>query len=197
VRWVAGRSQDPEHREQVIATALGEFGHLDTLVNNAGINPVYGPLRDLDLEAARKVMDVNVVSTLGWVQAACAAGLGQRQGATILNMASVTGSVPSPGIGWYGVTKAAVAHLTTTLATELGPAIRVNALSPAVIKTQFARALYEGREDEVARAYPMDRLGAPDDVAGAAAFLCSDDAAWITGQVLAVDGGLLAAGGAA
>ncbi|MDN4474656.1 SDR family oxidoreductase [Demequina sp. SYSU T00192] len=197
VRTVAGRAQDPAHREEAVATAVREFGAIDVLVNNAGINPVYGPLAELDAEAARKVLEVNVIGTLAWVQEAVRAGLGSRAGAAVLNMSSVTGAVPSEGIGWYGVSKAAVSHLTVTLAAELGPRIRVNALAPAVVRTQFARALYEGREDEVAATYPMRRLGDPEDVAAAAAFLCSDEAGWISGQVLTLDGGLLAAGGTA
>ncbi|WP_278234703.1 SDR family oxidoreductase [Isoptericola sp. AK164] len=197
VRVVAGRAQDPDHRRAAVQTAVRELGALDVLVNNAGINPVYGPLVGLDPEAARKVLEVNVVGTLGWVQEALAAGLGDREGAAVLNLSSVSGQVPSPGIGWYGVSKAAVAHLTTTLAVELAPSVRVNALAPAVVRTRFARALYEGREAEVAARYPLGRLGEPVDVASAAAFLCSDDASWITGQVLTLDGGLLAAGGTA
>ncbi|WP_082104459.1 SDR family oxidoreductase [Demequina soli] len=197
VRIVPGNAQDPAHRREAVATAVGEFGGIDILVANAGINPVYGPLLELDHDAARKIFEVNVLGTLGWVQEACAAGLGERDGAAILAMSSVTGAVASPGIGWYGVTKAAVAHLATTLAVELAPRVRVNALAPAVVRTRFARALYEGHEEEVAARYPLGRLGRPEDVAAAAAFLCSADAGWVTGQVLTVDGGLLAAGGVA
>ncbi|WP_203581614.1 SDR family oxidoreductase [Microbacterium hibisci] len=195
---VAGAADDAEHRNAVLDRVVSEFGGLDILVNNAGINPVYGPVAELDLGAARKILEVNVVSTLAWTQEALRRGLGEGgHGGSVVNLSSVTGAIPSPGIGWYGVTKAAVAHLTTTLAVELAPRVRVNAVAPAVVKTRFARALYEGREEEVAGGYPMGRLGVPDDVAGAVAFLVGDDASWITGQVLTLDGGLLGAGGAA
>jgi len=195
---VAGGADDPDHRAETLDLVVAEFGGIDILINNAGINPVYGPLAELDLGAARKILEVNVVSTLAWTQEALRRGLGQGpHGGSIVNLSSVTGAMPSPGIGWYGVTKAAVAHLTTTLSVELAPRVRVNAVAPAVVKTRFARALYEGREEEVAGGYPLGRLGVPDDVAGAVAFLVGDDASWITGQVLTLDGGLLGAGGAA
>jgi NAD(P)-dependent dehydrogenase (short-subunit alcohol dehydrogenase family) len=95
----------------------------------------------------------------------------------------------------YGVSTAAVIRLTQELAGELGPKIRVNAVAPAVVKTQFATALYEGREEEVAAAYPMKRLGVPEDIAGAVAFLLSDEAGWMTGQTVVLDGGVTLGGG--
>ena len=196
---VAGRSDDPEHRRDVLETVARTFGGLDVLVNNAGINPVYGPLAELDMDAARKVFEVNVLGTLGWVQDVVAhPGLGfRRRGGAVVNLSSVTADTPSPGIGLYGISKAAVSHLTRTLAVELGPEVRVNAVSPAVVKTRFSKALYEGKEDEVAQDYPLGRLGTPEDVAGAVTYLASPDSAWVTGQVLTLDGGLLAAGGTA
>ena len=92
------------------------------------------------------------------------------------------------------MSKAALIHLTVELAYQLGPSIRVNAVAPAIVKTQFAQALYEGREEKVARAYPMKRLGAPEDIAGAVSFLLSPDASWVTGQTLVVDGGVTLGG---
>jgi 3-oxoacyl-[acyl-carrier protein] reductase len=86
-------------------------------------------------------------------------------------------------------------HLTEELAVELGPTIRVNAVAPAVVKTKFAKALYEGREEQVSAPYPLKRLGRPEDIAGAVAYLLSDDAAWVTGQTLVLDGGVLLRGG--
>jgi NAD(P)-dependent dehydrogenase (short-subunit alcohol dehydrogenase family) len=195
---VAGAADDPGHRAEVFARIEEAFGRPDVLVNNAGINSVYGPLADLDLEAARKILEVNVVGTLAWTQAAVRAGLGDGpEGGAVVNLSSVTGDVPSPGIGWYGVSKAAVSQLTRTLSVELAPRVRVNAVAPAVVKTRFARALYEGREEEVAATYPLGRLGDPEDVAEAVAYLCSPRSAWVTGQVLTLDGGLRNAGGTA
>jgi NAD(P)-dependent dehydrogenase (short-subunit alcohol dehydrogenase family) len=197
--WVAGRADDAAHRRAVVDAVADSFGRLDFLVNNAGINPAYGQLVDLDLSAARKITVVNIIGSLAWVQDTVKderLGFATRGGA-IVNISSVTGQNPSPGIGFYGVSKAAVAHLTRTLGVELGPLLRVNAVAPGVVKTRFAEALYEGKEAELAAQYPLGRLGTPDDIANAVAFLVSDDAAWITGQTFTVDGGLVAAGGVA
>lgn len=188
-----GRADDAGHRAAAVRRLTETFGPVDILVNNAGINPVHGPLVELDLAAARKILDVNLIGVLGWVQQVCAAGLTDRGGCVVM-VSSVAGRVPSPGIGFYGVSKAAVDHLTASLAVELGPAVRVNAVAPAVVKTRFAAALYAGREAEVARAYPLRRLGEPTDVAGVVAFLASADAAWITGQTIVLDGGVTLTG---
>jgi 3-oxoacyl-[acyl-carrier protein] reductase len=182
---VAGRADDPEHRSEVFAVIAERHGRLDHLVNNAGINPAYGPLLTADPAAARKIVDVNVLSALDWIRQAVAAG-GLR---SIVDIASVAGIGASPMIGLYGISKAALINLTQQLAAELAPDVRVNAVAPAVIRTAFARALYEGREDEATAVYPLARLGEPDDVAGPTAFLLSDDAAWITGQTVVIDGG--------
>ncbi len=196
---LAGRADDPDHRREVLDAVARGFGGLDILVNNVGINPVYGPLMELDLDAARKITEVNLFGTLAWVQDVYHhEGLDfVGRGGAVINLSSVTGQTPSPGIGFYGISKAAIGHLTRTLAVEMGPKVRVNAVAPAVVKTQFAKALYEGKEAEVAAQYPLGRLGTPEDIAAAVAFLASPDSGWITGQVLNLDGGLLAAGGAA
>ncbi|MHA3702743.1 SDR family oxidoreductase [Jatrophihabitans sp. YIM 134969] len=191
---VAGRADDPEHQADAVGRTVEAFGPLDLFVNNTGINPAYGPLLETDPAAARKTFDVNVLAPLGWLRVAMANGLA-RPGGAVVNVASIAGLRPAPGITLYGASKAALVSVTQSLAVELAPAVRVNAVAPAVVKTKFATALYEGREEDVAAAYPLRRLGDPADVAGAVAFLGSGDAAWITGQTLVIDGGLTLTGG--
>ncbi|SFB20281.1 NAD(P)-dependent dehydrogenase, short-chain alcohol dehydrogenase family [Amycolatopsis marina] len=191
---VPGKADDPAHQEEAVRRTLETFGSVDLLVNNTGINPVYGSLLDVEQEAAAKIFAVNVLAPLGWVRRARDAWMGEHGGA-VVNVASIAGLRTSPGIGMYGVSKAALIRLTLELAGELGPDIRVNAVAPAVVKTKFATALYEGREDEVAEPYPMKRLGVPEDVAGAVTFLLSEQASWITGQTIVVDGGITIGGG--
>ncbi|MGH3279718.1 MAG: SDR family oxidoreductase [Trebonia sp.] len=191
---VPGKADDAAHQEEAVAKTMEAFGRLDMLVNNAGINPIYGPLTGTDPGAAAKILAVNVLAPLAWTRLARDAWMGAH-GGSIVNVSSVAGVRPSPGIGMYGVSKAALIRLTTELAVELGPGIRVNAVAPAVVKTKFATALYEGREEKVSAAYPLKRLGMPEDVAGAVAFLLSDAASWITGQTLVLDGGVTLTGG--
>src|SRR3954452_5095300 len=186
---VAGRADDPEHQQEAIDTAVSGFGRLDVLVNNTGINPAFGPLTDLDDAAARKIMDVNVLAALGWTRRALAAGLGRESPGAVVNMASVAGIGPAPGIAYYGVSKAALIGLTVQLAAELAPRVRVHAIAPAVVKTRFAAALYEADEAAAEATFPRGRLGEPADIGAAVAFLASADAGWITGQTLVVDGG--------
>jgi NAD(P)-dependent dehydrogenase (short-subunit alcohol dehydrogenase family) len=192
---VPGKADDPAHQEEAVARTLESFGRLDMLVNNTGINPVFGSVLDVEASAAAKIFAVNVLAPIAWTKRARDAWMGEHGGA-IVNVASIAGLQASPGIGMYGVSKAALIRLTIELATELGPGIRVNAVAPAVVKTRFASALYEGREEEAAKAYPLKRLGVPEDIAGAVAYLLSDDAGWVTGQTLVLDGGIMVGGAA-
>jgi NAD(P)-dependent dehydrogenase (short-subunit alcohol dehydrogenase family) len=191
---VPGKSDDAGHQAEAVARTIEAFGSLDMLVNNTGINPVYGPIADIDPMAAAKILAVNVLAPLAWTRRARDAWMGEH-GGSIVNVASIAGLRPSPGIGMYGISKAALIRLTTELAVELGPRIRVNAVAPAIVKTKFATVLYEGREEQVAAAYPLRRLGVPEDIAGVVAFLLSDQASWITGQTLVLDGGVTLTGG--
>lgn len=190
VDWAVANAGDPEQAEACVAATVARFGAIDILVNNAATNPYFGPLVDLDRSRADKTVRVNQSGSLEWVQAAWRAGMSDA-GGTVLNVASVGGLSVEAGIGWYNVTKAAVIHLTRQLAGELGPAVRVNALAPGLVKTDFARALWERGEASISRRLPLRRLGRTEDIAAAALFLCSDAASWITGHTLVIDGGAL------
>ncbi len=185
-----GKADDAEHQAATVKLAIEAFGSADLLVNGTGINPVYGSLMELELDAARKIVEVNCLAAIGWVRHVYEAWMRDHGGA-VVNVSSVAGLRPSLGIGFYGASKAMLTHITQQLAFELAPRVRVNAVAPAVVKTQFATALYAGREEEVAQAYPMKRLGVPEDISGVVAFLLSEDAGWLTGQLVVVDGGVM------
>lgn len=193
VMAVAGKSDDPDHRAEVFRRINEEYGRLDVLVLNVGVNLGYGPLLDLDLSMARKIAEVNLVATVGWLQAA-RAGIPAGLPRSVIIVASAAGVLPAANIGFYGATKAALIYLTSQLALELAPDVRVNAVAPAVVRTKFAEVLYADEAATVAN-YPMGRIGEPGDVAEAVSFLASDRAAWITGQTLVIDGGLTLAHG--
>jgi len=188
VAWEVAHAGDPGQAAACVAATVERFGRLDILVNNAATNPYFGPMLDIDRARAEKTVEVNLLGPLAWCQAAWRSGFAEA-GGVILNVASVGGLGPEPGIGWYNATKAALIHLTRQLAYELAPKVRVNAVAPGLVRTSFARALWEPHEEVVAGRLPLRRIGEPDDVAGAALFLVSDAAAWITGSVIVVDGG--------
>ncbi len=190
---VPGHAGDADHRSAAVRAAIDNFGSCDYVVSNVGINPVYGRVIDADLDAARKIFDVNYVAALGFVQEGYRQWMGEHGGA-VLFVTSIGGLRSAGGIGLYGSSKAALGHLTIHLGVELGPKVRVNAVAPGLVKTRFAATLYEGREEEVAKGFPSGRLGVPQDIASAAAFLLSDEASWITGQTLVIDGGLTSVG---
>ncbi|MBO0820275.1 MAG: SDR family oxidoreductase, partial [Nocardiopsaceae bacterium] len=167
---VPGTADDSDHQAEAVARTIETFGRLDMLVNNTGINPVFGSILDTEPAAAAKIMSVNVLAPLAWTRRARDAWMGAH-GGSIVNVASIAGLHPSPGIGMYGVSKAALIRLTNELALELAPqGIRLNSVAPAVVKTKFATALYEGQEEQVSAAYPLGRLGVPEDIAGAVTF---------------------------
>lgn len=184
----AANAGNPEEAEACVAATLERFGAVDILVNNAGTNPHFGPIITADLGQFDKTMQVNLRGPFVWTQAVWRAWMAER-GGSIINMSSIGGLRAGSGLGVYNVSKAGLIHLTRILAGELGPGVRVNALAPGLVKTDFARALWEPAGDQVAAGVPLRRLGMPEDIAGAALFLASDLASWITGQVLVVDGG--------
>jgi NAD(P)-dependent dehydrogenase (short-subunit alcohol dehydrogenase family) len=193
VAWFAANAGDPEAGDACAAATVERFGSLDVLVNNAATNPYAGPIIDIPVPAADKTVQVNQRGVLSWTQSAWRAWM-REHGGNVINVSSV-GAMSADGvIGYYNVTKAAVLHLTRQLAFELGPNVRVNAIAPGLVKTDFARMLWEGDAGAfVAKRLPLKRLGEPDDIAGAAVFLASDASAWMTGATLVVDGGALTA----
>ena len=193
--WANGSADDEAHQAATVDAVLERFGRLNVLINNTGVNPSFNRIDDIDTDVARGILTTNVVAAIGWTQRAIAAGLGAAGGGAIVNVASVAGLKPAGRIGVYGASKAALLHLTQQLAFELAPHVRVNAVAPAVVRTRFAAPLFKGQDEEVTAGYPMGRLGEPEDVAEAIAFLASEASAWITGQALVVDGGLTLTGG--
>jgi len=193
VSWIAGHTGKPEDGELVVATCMERYGRCDILVNNAATNPYAGPLIDAPLSAWDKTVEVNLRGPLAWSQIAWRAWMKDNAGCSIINIASVGGFATSPDLGLYAVLKAGLIHMTKQLAAELAPNVRVNALAPAVIRTDFARILWEGeRGAKTAQAYPLKRLGETEDIGEAALFLAAG-AGWMTGQTLVFDGGSLIA----
>lgn len=186
----AANAGDPEAAAACVAATVGRFGGVDILVNNAATNPYMGRMVDIDLPRLDKTYDVNLRGAFVWVQEAWRQSMAER-GGNVINISSIGGMSVEPAIGHYNVTKAALIHLTRSLAKELAPGVRVNAICPGLVKTDMARALWESDEAAVSAMVPLQRLGEPEDIARAALFLASDASSWITGTTLVVDGGML------
>ncbi|MFC5802019.1 SDR family oxidoreductase [Streptomyces formicae] len=184
----AGSVADPAHLAACTERAMGEFGRLDILVNNAATNAPFGPLMDADADVWRDAFAVNVEAPLRLTQLAWRAWMREHGGAVVNVCTEGTHGV-GPNVGAYGTSKAALVHLTRQLAGELAPAVRVNAVSPGLVRTEMARFVWEPGEERIARALPLARIGEPEDVARAVLWLVSDAAEWITGTDLVVDGG--------
>jgi NAD(P)-dependent dehydrogenase (short-subunit alcohol dehydrogenase family) len=189
---IAAHTGDSNAVRALVAQTVERFGGVDILVNNAATNPHFGPLLTADEGQWQKILDVNV---LGYFRAAQAVvpELQKRGRGKIINMASVAGLRPMPGMGVYSVSKAAVLMLTQTLAQELGPHnIQVNAIAPGVIKTRFSSVLWQ--TESIARsiqaATPLGRFGEVDDLTSAALYLASPASDYMTGAVMVIDGGM-------
>lgn len=190
---ISGSVGDPAVAEEAARRCVAELGRCDIVVNNAAVNPAMAPLMDVDLGAVAKVLDANLVAPLRFVRSAWTVWM-REHGGVVCNVVSVGGLRPGPMIGAYNVAKAGLIHLTRQLAQELAPGVRVNAIAPALVKTDMARALWEPHEAAMARSHALGRLGTPDDIAAGVLYLVSDASSWVTGETLVVDGGMGVAG---
>jgi NAD(P)-dependent dehydrogenase (short-subunit alcohol dehydrogenase family) len=179
---------DDESAAACVAFAIERFGTLDILINNAGTNPAFGPLRQLERGAFDKTVAVNLWAPLLWTQLALDAYMNDH-GGVIVNVASIGGLVVGANTGIYNATKAALMHLTRHLAKELGPDVRVNAVAPGLVRTRMAEALWKRDEERIAGALALGRIGEPPEIAEAIVFLASDAARWMTGETMVIDGG--------
>jgi NAD(P)-dependent dehydrogenase (short-subunit alcohol dehydrogenase family) len=176
----------------LVARTMEAFGRLDIAVNNAATNPHFGPVLTADEGQWDKILDTNAKG----VFRVCKAVVPQMEaqgGGKIINLASIAGLRPAPGMGLYGLSKAAIIALTQILAVELGSAnIQVNAIAPGVIKTRFSQLLWQTPQiaEPILARMPQGRFGEPEDVAGLALYLVSSAADYVTGAVFVVDGGL-------
>lgn len=182
--------------QALVDRTLAKWGKIDILVCNAAINPHFGPMLTIEDSAFDKVMASNVRSNL-WLCNMVIPQMAQRKDGAVVIISSIAGLKGNEKLGAYGISKAADFQLVRNLAVEWGSSnVRINAIAPSIVRTDFARALWENPEtyaDAIAR-YPLGRIGEPDDVAGAAIFLASRAGAFVTGQVIVVDGGVTIAG---
>ena len=181
-----------EDLQRLVDETRAAFGKVDILVCNAASNPYYGPMSGISDEAFRKVLDNNIISN-NWLISMVAPAMAEQKDGAIVIVSSIGGLRGTPVIGAYAISKAADMQLARNLAQELSPSnIRVNCIAPGLVKTDFARALWDNPDGE-ARAgssTPLRRHGDPDDIAGAAVFLASKAGCWMTGQTIVIDGGV-------
>jgi len=184
---------------ETVDAAARELGSLDVLVNNAGgitdLPESIGPLAETTVEAFDAMYAINVRTPLFASLAACRLMARQGKGGAIVNIVSIDAVFPAPTEGIYGSAKAALVNLTRVLAYEAGKdRVRVNAIAPGVVETRLTEPWLRTDEQRADRAsfYPLNRVGVPDDVAAAAVYLCSEEAGWVSGNVLCVTGGQLA-----
>jgi len=173
------------------------FGRIDALVCNAASNPYFGPMAGISDDQFRKILDNNVLAN-HWLIQMAAPGMIERKDGAIVIVSSIGGLKGSPMIGAYNVSKAADFQLARNLAVEFGPhRVRVNCIAPGLVRTDFARALWENPDTlkAVTATTPLRRIGEPAEIAGAAVYLASPASAFMTGQILVVDGGATIAGG--
>ena len=183
---------DKTQCEKLIEQTKKQLGPVDVLVCNAASNPYYGPNEKLPDEVFMKVMHNNILSSM-WLINCCLPDMRAKKDGSIIIVSSIGGVRGTAVLGAYGISKAADMQLARNLATEYGPDnIRVNTIAPGLVKTDFARALYEDPQRRAAReaATPLRRLGAPDDIGGIAVMLAGKAGAFITGQTIIADAGV-------
>jgi NAD(P)-dependent dehydrogenase (short-subunit alcohol dehydrogenase family) len=167
------------------------FGKIDIVVCNAASNPYYGPMAGITDDAFTKILQNNIISN-HWLIQMCAPQMRERKDGAVIIVSSIGGLRASPVIGAYNISKAADFQLARNLAAEFGADnIRVNCIAPGLIKTDFAKALWDNPETlkRALTGTPLKRIGEPDEIAGAAVYLASKAGAYMTGQMLVVDGG--------
>jgi NAD(P)-dependent dehydrogenase (short-subunit alcohol dehydrogenase family) len=175
--------------------AVDAFGSVDIVVNNAATNPSMAPLADMEMEVFDKILATNLRGYLLMAREGVRRMRAAGKGGAIINISTVGAYRAMKGLGAYGISKAGVDAMTRSLAAELAPeGIRVNGVAPGLVRTRFSEALWKDPEMErrMVRSIPLGRLAEPEDIAGAVAFLASDEARYITGQTLVADGGMLA-----
>ena len=188
----AANISDKAALQALVDRTLQTWGHIDILVCNAAINPHYGPMRTIEDSAFDKIMASNVRSNL-WLCNMVIPQMADRKDGAVIVISSIAGLKGNTVLGAYGISKAADFQLVRNMAVEWGASnVRVNAIAPAIVRTDFARKLWENPEvyQRAVKSYPLGRIGEPDDIAGAAIFLASRAGAFVTGQVLVVDGGV-------
>ncbi len=188
-----GKREDVEH---LVSETKKQCGQIDILVCNAAVNPHYGPMSTLPDDAFTKVMDSNVRSNL-WLCNLVLPEMAERKDGSVIIVSSIGGLKGSLNLGIYAISKAADFQLARNLAVEWGPHnIRVNCIAPGIVRTDFARALWENKEilAKAEAATPLRRVGEPEDIAGAALFLASPASSWMTGQTIVIDGGVTISG---
>ncbi len=193
---IAAHTGDQAAVARLVAQTADAFGGVDILVNNAATNPHFGPILTADESLWDKTLDVNVKGYFRMAQA-CAPYMAAQGGGKIINLASVAGLAPQPGMGVYCVTKAAVIMLTEVLAAELAAQnIQVNAVAPGFVKTKFSAAIWSNPaiNDATLAAIPQQRMAAPEEIAGTVLFLASAASSFTTGATLVVDGGQMVGG---
>lgn len=190
---IAAHAGDPQALRNLVEETCSRCGGVDIVVNNAATNPVFGPVLDADAGVFAKIMQVNVLGPLELAKAAYPS-MKARGGGSIINIASVGGLRPEPGLGLYSVSKAALISLTKVLAQEwAGDGIRANVICPGLVQTRFSAALWQNEEhlQRFLRAVPLGRIAQPEEMALLAVYLAAPASAYCTGAVFTIDGGLI------